>query len=155
MGYYEVDRPLSLSLEEIFEMVLTLDACPCFLHNREDVKVFADFFKVWGGRYVEAYQLAKLMEDKAPFEVDLAVVEECEHILNIYEDNLKKKQYKWIEDNSIKPLLRNGDMCKYGKIAGVSEYSPASYLIYTEDENRKRVVTFEAAEVDQIGGKDE
>lgn len=99
--------------------------------------------------WMDGYELAKVLDTYCCWSIDARLVEMLNDLPSRVSRLLEKAQKDWATAYNIQPKLQSGTEIKRGVIAGVSEYSPASYKVKEHGctrEGRFLIVPFEEAE---------
>lgn len=98
--------------------------------------------------HIDGYQLAKELEDKHSWNIDLQVIEELEELQWEVDSIHKKVCMQWVIDSNIKPQFENGTKIKEGVINGVYKHGAAAYMVTKYGETmhgRHTIIKFEDA----------
>jgi len=98
--------------------------------------------------HIDGYELAKKLEEKYDWIIDLQVIEELEELQWKVESIHKKVCMQWVIDSDIKPPLEIGTAIKEGIIKGIYDHGAAMYTVTKYGEtmkNRHQIIKFENA----------
>ena len=98
--------------------------------------------------HIDGYELAKRLENKYCWNIDLEVIEALYDLQWEVESIHKKACMQWVIDSKIKPPLAIGTVIKEGVIKGIYEHDAAMYTVTMHGEtmkNRHQIVKFEDA----------
>ena len=97
---------------------------------------------------MDGYELAKELDKYAYWDTSRDDMEALDEVDSLVDSAVKKAVKAWFIDNDIQPPLPIGTQIKEGLITGVSDYSPAAYLVKETgctDDSRHRLIRFENA----------
>lgn len=98
--------------------------------------------------HMDGYELAKALESRHRWDIDVADVDTLDSMDVQVRDIHRAACKEWAQTHNIQPPLPVGTMTTLGEITGIYEHDAACYLIRAHgetDDTRKRIVRFEDA----------
>lgn len=98
---------------------------------------------------MDGFELMKALESSG-YDIRREDMEAMDEIDDLCEKRLKEAEYKWFEENEIKPPFDIGTLIQHGVIVGICEHKAGAYLVKPYDtffENHFRVINFEDASI--------
>lgn len=91
-------------------------------------KAADDIAKHWQP-FMDGYQLARVLDSMAWWDIDLATAEDLDNIGSVVREKHEALRRKWAEQWNIQPPLPVGTRITKGVITGLSEYKAATYEV--------------------------
>ncbi|MEZ2771571.1 hypothetical protein [Comamonas jiangduensis] len=107
----------------------------------EDPNQLASIYAHW----MDGYELAKRLDLDHGWSVDAQLVEYLDEFRSNVESKNEHACKAWAQDNNVQPPHSIGTQLHEGKIAGVSPYHPAAYLVDHGRTDSKLIINFENA----------
>ena len=99
---------------------------------------------------MDGYELASELDKWAGWDIDTQLVDTLDDMNYYVDQELTKREKRWVEENDIQPELQIGTKLTKGIITGICGYYPARYLVQEYNDpnpNRKLLIKFEDAVV--------
>ncbi len=109
-----------------------------------DAETIAQYFRP----HMDGYELAKELDKWASWDTTRDEMEDLDEVGHLVDEAVREAEKAWFAENDIQPPLPVGARIKEGLITGIYDYTPASYLVKTDDctdDSRRRIIRFEDA----------